>query len=355
MARNLNMAVFAAIVAALVISSVSAATYEVGDGLGWNVLPGGAVPYTTWASNHTFHAGDILVFKFANGAHDVAKVTKAAYDACNVTNPISTLTSSPANFTLSSGEHYYICTIDGHCSKGQKLAVNVTGSTSSPPASAPSSPPSVSPAPVLAPEPSSSTPPPAPAAPAPSPSAGPTNYTVGDVAGWNVLSNDSYAVWAKDKTFYVGDILVFNFLSGSHDVAKVTKTNYESCGTSNPIALYTNPPVRFTLNTTGENFFICTFPDHCSKGQKLAINVTGRTATPTSAPAPSPSTSAPTPSTTATPPTSGATPPSGTSPPSTPTPASDVTPPPSPSAATSVGVAGLSVTLLSAAVALFMF
>lgn len=54
------MAVFAAIVAALVISSVSAATYEVGDGLGWLVPPGGAVAYTTWASNHTFHAGDIL-------------------------------------------------------------------------------------------------------------------------------------------------------------------------------------------------------------------------------------------------------------------------------------------------------
>ncbi|XP_050371118.1 blue copper protein-like [Argentina anserina] len=351
--RNSTRAVFAALVAALAVSSVSAVTHQVGDGLGWNVPPGGAVAYSTWASNNTFKAGDTLVFTFTSGAHDVAEVTKEAFDACNATSPISLTTDSPASLTLTSGEHYYICTFGGHCGSGQKLAVNVTGTTSSPsPAPSMSTPPpAASPAPVLAPEPSSSASPPAPAtsAPAPSPSVGPTTFIVGDVPGWNVLGNGTYTIWASNKTFLVGDVLVFNFLNNSHDVAEVTKTNYESCGTSNPLSLYKNPPVRITLNTTGEHFFICTYADHCNNGQKLAINVSSSTATPTSSPAPSPGGSAPTPSTTATPP-------SGTTTPSTSGPASDVTPPPSANGATTLGVAGLSsATFLSIAVALFLF
>ncbi|KAL6221674.1 hypothetical protein ACLB2K_005070 [Fragaria x ananassa] len=76
MARNSNTAVFVALVAALVISTASAVTHQVGDGLGWNVLPSGAVAYSTWSSNNTFKAGDTLVFTFTSGSHDVAEVTK---------------------------------------------------------------------------------------------------------------------------------------------------------------------------------------------------------------------------------------------------------------------------------------
>lgn len=60
MARNSNTAVFVALVAALVISTASAVTHQVGDGIGWNVPPGGAVAYSTWSSNNTFKAGDTL-------------------------------------------------------------------------------------------------------------------------------------------------------------------------------------------------------------------------------------------------------------------------------------------------------
>lgn len=156
-------------------------------------------PFTSWMA--------FLVFTFTSGSHDVAEVTKEAFDACNATNPISLTTNSPATLTLTSGEHYYICTFDSHCGSGQKLAVNVTGTTSSPSPAPTVSPPTSSPAPVLAPEPSSSASPPAPSAPAPSPSTGPTTYTVGDTAGWNVLGNGTYTVWASNKTFFVGDVL----------------------------------------------------------------------------------------------------------------------------------------------------
>ncbi|XP_021808970.1 cucumber peeling cupredoxin-like [Prunus avium] len=177
MARNSNVAFFVAMAAlALVMNSVGAAnTYEVGDALGWIVPPPGT--YATWASNKTFTVGDVLVFKFSSGNHDVAEVTKAAYDSCNATSPNSMETNGPANLTLStSGEHYYICTFPGHCTGGQKLSINVTGTSSPAPAPAPSTsspPPSPSPSPpaaVPAPAPSTSSPPPPASVPAPAPS-----------------------------------------------------------------------------------------------------------------------------------------------------------------------------------------
>ncbi|KAM1508275.1 uclacyanin-3-like [Malus sylvestris] len=372
MARNTNMAFFAAVVAAALLMSLASAatTYQVGDGLGWSIPSGGAAAYTTWADNKTFTVGDTLVFTYSSGNHDVAEVTKAAFDACNATNPITLETASPTNITLSSsGEHYYICTFSGHCSAGQKLSISVTGASSpapaprttpppspSPPASVPApapstiSPPPSPPASVPAPAPSTSTPTPA-ASPAPTPSSSraPVTWTVGNNSGWTVLPPGSYQTWAANKTFVVGDTLVFNYSNGTHDVAVVTKANYDSCNTSSTLALFTNPPTRITLNSTGENFFICTFTGHCAGGQKLAINVTSGSTTATP-----PSSTATPPSSSATPPGSSANPPPGspTSPntPSSPTPEGSAPPPPN--TAASLGAAGLSATFLSIALAL---
>ena len=110
----------------------------------------------------------VVEFEFTTGAHDVAKVTKAAFDACNSTNPISHKTTGPANFTLdTSGEHYFICTVGTHCSLGQKLAVNVSAARAE------------------------------------------TEFIVGDSLGWTVPSGGAvtYQNWAANKTFVVGDSL----------------------------------------------------------------------------------------------------------------------------------------------------
>lgn len=39
-------------------------------------------------------------------------------------------------------------------------------------------------------------------------------------------------------------------------------------------------PATFILNATGTRYFICTLPNHCTRGQKLAINVLGANAPP---------------------------------------------------------------------------
>lgn len=97
---------------------------------------------------------------------------------CNSTNPISLEKTGPANFSLNStGEYYFIGTLDRHCLQGQKLAINVT----------------TSPGPT----------------PSPTPRTVPENYTVGDRLGWIVppLGEIAYISWAYNKTFIVGDTL----------------------------------------------------------------------------------------------------------------------------------------------------
>ncbi|XP_044471275.1 blue copper protein-like [Mangifera indica] len=304
MASNLNKIFIVSIVAiaALLQRSKAQTTHIVGDALGW-LVPPSTDTYTTWAANQTFRVGDVLVFNFAAGRHDVAQVTEAAFNACNSSNPILRETNSPVNVTLSSsGEFYYICTFSGHCSGGQKLRVNVSAAAASP---APQ--PVISPSPIIPPTPTPVTVPTP--TPTPSPTRNPVTYVVGDQIGWTIPANTSvgYQNWASGKTFMVGDILVFNYAMNAHDVAEVTKQAYASCDSNSTISLNSSPPTRITLTTPGEHFFICTFPNHCSAGQQLAINVTG-TAT---APSPSPSIATsptPTPSVATPPPTSTNTP-----------------------------------------------
>ncbi|KAI9125781.1 hypothetical protein K1719_003199 [Acacia pycnantha] len=353
MVGKLNPLVLLLLSLATLLHSSSAQTrHVVGGNTGWTVPAGGASTYTNWASNETFKQGDTLVFNFATGQHDVAKVTKAAFDACNTGNTIFTLNNGPASVKLNeSGEQYYICTVGSHCSLGQKIAINVTNQASSPagsPAPQPAASPAKSPAPVKAPSPSPAS--------APSPSSnGSVTYTVGDKTGWTVPSNGAafYTTWTSGKTFKVGDIVVFNFQKNAHDVAEVTKANYDSCNTSSPLALYNNPPVRVTLNKSGEHYYLCAVPGHCAGGQKLAINVTGASS-PATSPSPSPSPagspSSP-PSPTAPAPGSPASSPSDTNP-SSPSPSGAASPPPPNSGATSDRAAGLFATLLLMAAAL---
>lgn len=325
MGRNLmsTLVVFCAILFALLQHvSMAQKTHVVGDALAWTVPNGGAAAYSSWAASKTFTVGDILEFKFITGSHSVAEVSKGAFDSCNISSPISISTNGPTNITLrSAGSHYYLCTFPSHCTLGQKLAISVSGSASPAPQPAPTRPPTA--APAMAPAPSASVAP----ATAPAPASEAQTYNVGDNMGWTVPTRGptSYQRWANGKSFKVGDTLVFNFVNGTHNVAMVTKASYDSCNTTSPINTISNGPARITLTNSGEHYYICTFPGHCSLGQKLAINVTGTDAT------------APTPSNAATP--------SGSTVPSTDSPG---TSPPAPSgSAPSLALAALPVTFLS--------
>ncbi|XP_041004836.1 early nodulin-like protein 1 isoform X1 [Juglans microcarpa x Juglans regia] len=264
MARMIRLAILAfALFGALAQTTVAVTTHVVGDSTGWVVPPSDdPLFYAGWAAKQTFFIGDILLFNFSTGSQDVARVSKEAFFPCNSTNPIFLEKTGPAKITLNStGEFYFIGTFDNNCFRGQKLAINVT----------------TSPGPT----------------PSPTPRTKPENFTVGDRLGWVVppLGEIAYITWAYDKTFIVGDHLVFNFYNETDDVAVVSKEAYDSCNTSTPMELYNSSPAVIKLTRTGEHYFTSTYDYRCDLGQKLAINVTGSStgATPPSSPGSSPS------------------------------------------------------------------
>ncbi|GER48434.1 NtEIG-A1 protein [Striga asiatica] len=146
---------------------------------------------------------------------------------------------------------------------------------------------------------------------------GQTVHIVGGSVGWTTQIPNAtfYSDWASGQSFLVGDTLVFNFVTGRHDVVQVPQASYTACtgnaAIGSPIM---NGPANVTLNTTGNHYYICTFGSHCQQGQRLSITVSpstggGGAIPPTAAP--------PTTSGGAVPPTAtsgGANPPGATSP-----------------------------------------
>ncbi|KAE8783898.1 Blue copper protein [Hordeum vulgare] len=123
------------------------------------------------------------------------------------------------------------------------------------------------------------------------------DYTVGDSSGW--ASGVDYSTWASDKTFIVGDTLVFQY-GASHNVAEVGSSDYSACSATNSIQSYSDQDTKITLTKPGTRYFICGVSGHCAGGMKLAVKVAPAAAT-TPTPATSPSTPSETPSTSTTP------------------------------------------------------
>ncbi|KAL1824610.1 hypothetical protein DCAR_0312690 [Daucus carota subsp. sativus] len=99
-------------------------------------------------------------------------------------------------------------------------------------------------------------------------------HTVGDSTGWTIPPHpNTYKSWAASQTFAVGDNLVFNFPTGMHTAAEVTKDAYDACNTEKPIAVWANGPATVPLKSSGPHYYLCTLPGHCSAGQKLAITI----------------------------------------------------------------------------------
>ncbi|OMO70469.1 Plastocyanin-like protein [Corchorus olitorius] len=151
-----------------------------------------------------------------------------------------------------------------------------------------------------------------------------TTYIVGDSSGWTI--NFDYQAWAKDKVFYVGDKLVFQYPQGVHNVFKVNGTAFQNCTIPPANQALTSGNDTIVLATPGRKWYICGVANHCSDyGQKLAITVQYSYGW---APAPTPSSPwAPAPSVPTTPPTEPWAPAPAPSSPWAPAPSVPTTPP----------------------------
>ncbi|XP_030509312.2 mavicyanin-like [Cannabis sativa] len=99
-----------------------------------------------------------------------------------------------------------------------------------------------------------------------------TEITVGDGTGWT--TSFDYQAWSKDKTFKIGDTLVFKYPVGVHNVVEVDENGFTNCRTSNELGkTFTSGNDQIALDKLGNRWFICGIPGHCDLGMKLSINV----------------------------------------------------------------------------------
>ncbi|XP_061999867.1 mavicyanin-like [Rosa rugosa] len=98
-----------------------------------------------------------------------------------------------------------------------------------------------------------------------------TQYVVGDDRGWS--SNVDYYSWIADKTFHVGDSLVFIYPTMSrHNVLVAANSDaYDNCDAAPNYGIWTSGSDVFTLPTTGTYYFTCEYD--CDFGQKIKVEV----------------------------------------------------------------------------------
>ncbi|KAL3833575.1 hypothetical protein ACJIZ3_008311 [Penstemon smallii] len=95
----------------------------------------------------------------------------------------------------------------------------------------------------------------------------------------------------KDKTFFLGDRLVFNYGQGFHNVYRVNGTSFQQCATPSLSEALTTGNDVITLATPGRKWYLCGVGNHCASGMKLVITVSSAEA-PALAPAPTSGSSA---------------------------------------------------------------
>ncbi|CAI0375726.1 unnamed protein product [Linum tenue] len=95
-------------------------TYEVGDEFGWDPT----IDMETWPRGKTFHAGDILEFKYDDQKYDVVVTDQVGHDTCTVTPRSEVHNSGYDRIELQHGGNYFICSISSLCSAGLKMAVS---------------------------------------------------------------------------------------------------------------------------------------------------------------------------------------------------------------------------------------
>ncbi|XP_058103691.1 early nodulin-like protein 13 [Magnolia sinica] len=103
-----------------------------------------------------------------------------------------------------------------------------------------------------------------------------TDFLVGGkINAWEIPSSpsDSLNGWAEENRFQIGDSLVWKFDGAKDSVMQVSRDDYLSCNTSNPIAAHKGGDVTVKLEKSGPFYFINGTKGHCGNGQKLIVAV----------------------------------------------------------------------------------
>ncbi|KAF8769241.1 hypothetical protein HU200_006748 [Digitaria exilis] len=138
-ANPVSLALLLALLGAL-CRRADATAFEVGGDDGWVVPPASdGARFNHWASKNRFLVGDTVHFKYENQEDSVMVVTEDDYNSCRAAHPIFFSNNGDTEVELDRpGLFYFISGVEGHCERGQRMAVKVIGDgPSSPPPSPP--------------------------------------------------------------------------------------------------------------------------------------------------------------------------------------------------------------------------
>ncbi|GJN11858.1 hypothetical protein PR202_ga30090 [Eleusine coracana subsp. coracana] len=91
-------------------------------------------------------------------------------------------------------------------------------------------------------------------------------WPVGDSAGWTF----GVMGWPNFKPFMAGDVLLFHYKPGMHNVVQVGSVQYALCQLSGNVTMWSSGNDRVTL-ASGMSFFISCMPGDCERGMKIAV------------------------------------------------------------------------------------
>lgn len=75
---------------------------------------------------------------------------------------------------------------------------------------------------------------------------------------------------------YIGKFYAVFSWNGTHDVAEVSKADYDNCTKTNTIGTVQSvSPYNVVLNSNVSRYFICTVSTHCELGQKVTLSISG--------------------------------------------------------------------------------
>ncbi|XP_050209096.1 basic blue protein-like [Mercurialis annua] len=97
----------------------------------------------------------------------------------------------------------------------------------------------------------------------------PTTYTVGDEFGWTLTID--MGAWAKGKTFYAGDYLVFKYDEIYYNVVVDDKEGFDACIASDNSTTYNDGYNKLQV-VFGKNYFMCGHFVDCQAGMKMTID-----------------------------------------------------------------------------------
>ncbi|VAH08855.1 unnamed protein product [Triticum turgidum subsp. durum] len=83
----------------------------------------------------------------------------------------------------------------------------------------------------------------------------------------------NYSQWVSRIRFTTGDELKFQYSTDVHNMVEVSKTGYDSCNGSSPIATFSTGNDVVPLATVGTRYFICGVSGHCDASMKVEVNV----------------------------------------------------------------------------------